>query len=210
MVGFTWQLLRSISKLLAQGLSWRTLFNHAVSNILEYLPDASSARVAGLYGRYKLCQEATMDEVQLRKVDLLAEIRCTCAVPSQHLLADGVWVGCQLRHLCLDAPHLPRLSAVGGVCGSTFQSRIVLPCSKGRDALWAFLAATESAPMCAGDFALMCDSIAPAPPRAQHCAELRTLVQCVAMQVRRLRLSRHLLSLCSSVMLWGCDGHNMH
>jgi len=178
-------MLRRISDLLAQGHSWRLLFNHTIRDILAYLGSPTSAQVAGLYGLYTLLQEATMDEVQLRRIDMLAHIRCTCDAEKPQLLADGVWVGCQLRYLYMDAPHLPRLSAVGGVSGSTFQRRIVLPCSKGRDALWDFVQAKDQTPMDGDAFAKMCELISPAVPLAQHCKELRAFVECVAPQVRR-------------------------
>lgn len=87
-----------------------------------------------------------MDFVQLMGIDMLASLRCTCSVPLLNTIVDGVAVSCQLKDMLLEFPQGPRTTDTGVVRGSSFASRVAVPHSATRDALWIFAHTSAAVP----------------------------------------------------------------
>lgn len=122
---------------LGEGKNWWELWASRVG-IYADLGKYTPAQLSALSMLYKHFQTATMDFVQLMRIDLSAAMRCDCEHPFTNLVADGITVSCQTRDLHIAAPFAPSADDSTLVWGSKFPSRIFIADKKVRASLRVF------------------------------------------------------------------------
>ena len=149
---FTWLFMRSCTNELRKNKDWR----HILTKQIELYQDIygfSKADLALLVHRlYKPFQEATLDELELRGIDLLSSRICKCEDPYADVIIDGTAVSTQTQAMQVLGPYYPAVDDTELRWGSAYQSRIVLDKKALRDGLRAFARSTAAKPIAARVF----------------------------------------------------------
>lgn len=106
--------------------------------ILCRLGKFSVAQLSALSSVYNHFQAASMDFVQLMRIDFAAAMRCGCERPYQDLTMDGTTISCQTAQLCITNPWCVPSEEKQLVRGSAFAQRILVPSARARALLRDF------------------------------------------------------------------------
>lgn len=82
--------------------------------------------MGALQSMYKHFQAATMDFVQLMRINFPESMRCECDVPYRNLTWDGTTISCQTHNLCIVQPWGAPEDESVLTYGSTFSDRLLI------------------------------------------------------------------------------------
>lgn len=128
-VCFSWRLLQSAANDIVAGVNWSASWQRQL--LLYRDLDWSRAQLGAMQSVYPHFRTAVMDWVDLQNLQYTQELRCTCAVPHQHLSADALTVACKLSRLHLSGSWDERVREPGeppvaARFGSKHKERLVI------------------------------------------------------------------------------------